>query len=207
MVNSKGKLIVFEGTDGTGKSTQLALLSDYLQNRGYSVVTTREPTEGRFGQKIRSLYQNRGDCSPREELELFLADRKEHVDQLLAPSIASGKIVLCDRYYLSTIAYQGAIGFDIDELTRLNSFAPTPDVALLFQAPMDTSQQRITKGRGETLNDFEQLENLQKVASIFASLTMPFIRRIDAGGTINTVHKQVLKEIESILPSNEKGTE
>ncbi len=203
MAKGKGKLIVFEGTDGTGKSTQLGLASGYLQSRGHTVVTTREPTEGQYGQKIRSLYQNRGDCTPREELEHFLADRKEHVEQLLTPSIAAGKIVLCDRYYHSTIAYQGAIGFDVDELISLNSFAPTPDLALLFHAPMDTSQQRITTGRGETLNDFEQLDNLQKVATIFDSLTMPFIQRIDAGGTLDSVHKQVIKEIDSILISKE----
>lgn len=199
MAKDTGKLIVFEGTDGTGKSTQLALVAAYLENLGYTVVTTREPTEGQYGQKIRSLYQNRGDCTPREELELFLADRKEHVSQFITPSMQKGNIVLCDRYYLSTIAYQGAIGFDVNELTRLNSFAPPPDLALLFHAPTDISQQRITAGRGETLNDFEQLENLQKVASIFASLTMPFIKRIDAGRSIDQVHNQVIKEVESIL--------
>lgn len=200
MRDQGGVLIVFEGTDGTGKSTQLSLLSDYLQKHSYQVITTREPTEGQFGQKIRTLYQNRGNCTPREELELFIADRKEHVDQLIAPSLASGKIVLCDRYYLSTIAYQGAIGFDIDELIELNSFAPAPDVALLFKAPLNTSQQRITAGRGETLNDFEQLENLQKVSAIFDSLTMPFIQKINAQGSIKDVHKRVLSQIQPILP-------
>lgn len=200
MSKKRGVLIVFEGTDGTGKSTQLSLLSDYLQNNSYPVVTTREPTEGPFGQKIRSLYQNRGDCTPREELDLFLADRKEHVDQLIEPALSSGKIVLCDRYYLSTIAYQGAIGFDIDELIDLNSFAPVPDLALLFHAPLDTSQERITEGRGETLNDFEKIENLEKVATIFDSLTMPCIERVNAQGSIAEVHRRVLERVQSILP-------
>jgi len=199
MGKERGILIVFEGTDGTGKSTQLSLLSDYLQNNSYPVVTTREPTEGPFGQQIRALYQNRGGCTPREELELFLADRKEHVDQLIEPALASGKIVLCDRYYLSTIAYQGAIGFDIDELIGLNSFAPVPDIALLFHAPLNTSQERITEGRGDTLNDFEKLENLEKVATIFDSLNMPCIERINAQGSIEDVHGRVLEKIQSIL--------
>ena len=199
MSHGRGILIVFEGTDGTGKSTQLSLLADYLQQHAYPVVTTREPTEGPFGQKIRALYQNRGDCTPRQELELFLADRKEHIDTLIEPALSSGKIVLCDRYYLSTIAYQGAIGFDIDELIRLNSFAPIPDIALLFHASLDTSQHRITDGRGETLNDFEQIDNLEKVSAIFDSLKMPFIQRINAQGSIEDVQKRVLEQIEPIL--------
>ena len=88
----QGILIVFEGTDGTGKSTQLQLLSQYLKSKGYPVITTREPTEGQYGQKIRSLYVNRNKYSQEEELELFLADRREHVQQLLIPALSRGKL-------------------------------------------------------------------------------------------------------------------
>ena len=130
----KGILIVFEGTDGTGKSTQLQLFSHYLQDKGYPVVTTREPTEGQYGKQIRELYVNRSKYSQDEELELFLADRREHVQDFLAPALAQGKVILCDRYFLSTAAYQGARGFDPEEILELNHFAPDPDLALLFQA-------------------------------------------------------------------------
>lgn len=206
MSNRTGILIVFEGTDGTGKSTQLSLLADYLRRKNYSVITTREPTEGVYGQQIRQLYLQRDTCTPREELELFIEDRKEHVDNVINPSLESGKIVLCDRYFLSTIAYQGAIGFDIDELISLNSFAPAPDIALLFHAPLDTGLHRITKGRGETLNDFEQTENLQKVAAIFESLSMPFITKISALGSIEDVHSHVLSQVLPLLPEISKTT-
>lgn len=199
MDERNGRLIVFEGTDGTGKSTQLTLLATYLQKNNYPVVVTREPTTGQYGKKIRALYQNRANCTPREELELFLLDRKEHVDELIVPSLKKGKIVLCDRYYLSTIAYQGAIGFDVEELINLNDFAPDPDLALLFYAPITTSSERITGGRGELLNDFEQLENLEQVAAIFKSLTMPFIEKINALGTIEEVHMRVQKVVAPLL--------
>ncbi len=199
MSAKRGVLIVFEGTDGTGKSTQLSLLEKYLQNNHYPVVTTREPTEGKYGQQIRKLYMQRDSRTPREELELFLADRKEHVDNLITPSLTSGKIVLCDRYFLSTIAYQGAIGFDIDELISLNTFAPDPDIALLFHAPLDTGKKRITEGRGESLNDFEQTENLQKVATIFDSLALPYIERISAQGSIEDIHAKVLSHVLPII--------
>jgi dTMP kinase len=201
MSAKRGVLIVFEGTDGTGKSTQLSLLEKYLQNNHYPVVTTREPTEGKYGQQIRKLYMQRDSRTPREELQLFLADRKEHVDNLITPSLTSGKIVLCDRYFLSTIAYQGAIGFDIDELTSLNNFAPDPDIALLFHAPLDTGKRRITEGRGESLNDFEQTEYLQKVATIFDSLSFAYIQRICAQGSIEDIHLKVLSQVLPIISS------
>ncbi|TKB28163.1 dTMP kinase [Desulfopila sp. IMCC35006] len=197
----KGLLIVFEGTDGTGKSTQVHLLSHYLQDRGYPVIATREPTEGPYGKKIRSLYMHRNAYSREEELELFLADRREHVQQLLDPALAQGRIILCDRYFLSTAAYQGARGFDPEEILRRNRFAPDPDLALLFQAPLDTGLRRITSGRGEQLNDFEQKDSLNQVAAIFASIKRPYIQPIDASGSIEEVHEQVLNHVTPLLPA------
>ncbi len=195
----QGLLIVFEGTDGTGKSTQLQLLSRYLQDKGFPVVTTREPTEGNFGRKIRSLYMNRNKYSREEELELFLADRREHVHNLVIPALKKGKIVLCDRYFLSTAAYQGARGFDPEEILRRNNFAPDPDLALLFQVPLDTGQKRIISGRGETPNDFEQRENLDRVAAIFAAIKKPYIQVIDANRSIEEVHRQVVRYVTPLL--------
>jgi len=199
MAERKGILIVFEGTDGTGKSTQVHLLSKYLQDQGYPVVVTREPTEGQYGRKIRSLYMHRNACSREEELELFLADRREHVQQLLGPALAQGKLILCDRYFLSTAAYQGARGFDPETVLRMNQFAPDPDLALLFQAPLDTGLKRITTGRGEALNDFEQKDNLHQVAAIFASIKRSYIQPIDASGSIEEVHHQVISCIRPLL--------
>lgn len=196
----RGKLIVFEGTDGTGKSTQLRLLGDYLQDKGHSILTTREPTEGRYGQKIRSLYMDRDQYSREEELELFLADRREHVQQVLAPALEQGKVILCDRYFLSTVAYQGARGFDPEHILELNHFAPDPDLALLFQVPLDTGLSRITSGRGEELNDFEQRENLARVAAIFSAIKRPYIRPIDARGSIAEVHRLVIECVCPLLP-------
>lgn len=200
-VKRKGLLIVFEGTDGTGKSTQVQLLGQYLLNQGYPVVVTREPTEGQFGRKIRSLYMHRNTCSSEEELELFLADRREHVQQLLTPALAQGKIILCDRYFLSTAAYQGARGFDPETILHMNQFAPDPDLALLFQAPLDTGLKRITDGRGEILNDFEQKDNLHRVADIFASIKRWYIQPIDASGSIKEVHQKVIDCIRPLLSS------
>ncbi len=194
-----GLLIVFEGTDGTGKSTQLQLLFNALSRKGHSVIATREPTDGKFGQKIKQLYKNRDKYSDEEELELFLSDRKEHVDTLLIPALNRGEIILCDRYFLSTAAYQGAIGFDPETVLTLNSFAPDPDLALLFQVPVDIGLSRITSGRRETPNDFEQAENLEKVAAIFSSIDRPYIRKIDSSHSIESVHRLVMKHVAALF--------
>ena len=199
--NKPGRLIVFEGTDGTGKSTQLKLLAEALEKCGLSVISTFEPSDGKYGKQIRALFTSRDTISREEELDLFLADRKDHIDTLIAPALQAGKIVLCDRYYLSTIAYQGAAGLDPEYILERNNFAPVPDLALLFQAPIETGIQRITEGRGETLNDFEKEEYLQKVAEQFEQMQFPYIKRINAARNIETIHRQVLDLVNPLLES------
>ena len=194
-----GELIVFEGTDGTGKTTQRDLLGRYLQDKGYPVVITKEPTNGPYGMQIRDLYMHRNRYSREEELELFLADRRQHVTDLLLPSLFEGKIILCDRYYFSTAAYQGALGFNPDTILAQNDFAPEPSLVLLFQANLDIGLRRITDGRGEALNNFEQREFQEKVAAIFAEIKRPYIRNIDASGTIDDVHRLVIENVLELL--------
>ncbi len=200
--DKKGLLIVFEGTDGTGKSTQLQLLYNILHDKGYPVIATREPTDGKYGRKIRELYINRKNYSHEEELELFLADRREHVDKLLNPALKRGEIILCDRYFLSTAAYQGAIGFDPETILSRNSFAPDPDLALLFQTPVNVGITRIISDRGDTLNDFEQNESLEKVAEIFSGIDRPYIKTIDATGSIESVHQAVMGHIATLFANS-----
>ncbi len=197
---SCGRLIVFEGTDGTGKSTQLKLLGRDLEARGYPVIITKEPTEGPIGRKIRQLYRCRHKYSREEELELFLADRREHVTNLLLPGLAAGKVILCDRYFFSTAAYQGALGLDPEMILEQNSFAPEPDLVLLFEAPLDISMERITSGRGETPNNFEQRDFLKKVAAIFSAISRPYLHKIDASGSIEAVRRLVLPPVIALLP-------
>lgn len=198
----KGVLIVFEGIDGTGKSTQLQLLADYLRQQGHTVVTTKEPTEGKYGRRIRELYRNRTMVTKEEELELFLLDRRDHVHKVLGPALCRGETVLCDRYYLSTIAYQGAAGMDIDDIAAKNAFAPRPDLALVFQLPPESSIARIMECRGEVPNDFEQRDYLRKVEKIFNSLSFSYIEYIDADHSIDTVQRMVQKHVDRYLSAN-----
>ncbi|MFA7347294.1 MAG: dTMP kinase [Desulfurivibrionaceae bacterium] len=199
-MNRKGMLIAFEGIDGTGKTTQIELLAKALRQRGLCVLTTREPTDGQYGRKIRELYKNRKSVTPEEELALFLDDRREHVAQVIGPALANGQVVLTDRYYYSTAAYQGAAGHDPQKIIAANElFAPVPDMVIMLEAPVSLGVHRVQKLRGETLNDFEQEGTLARVARIFAGLTSPNIRRIDGTGEAGVVHELIMKAVAELL--------
>lgn len=195
----KGILIAIEGIDGTGKSTQLRLLADYLRGNGCMVVETREPTDGPYGRQIRKLYVNRDKYTLEEELDLFIEDRKQHVREVVAPALAAGAIVLTDRYYFSTAAYQGAAGMDPAEVFDKNNFAPRPDLVILLTMSPAVSLMRIRDLRGDDLNDFEQEEQLRKVAELFDSFQDPCIRRISADAPLESVEKQLRQTVDTLL--------
>lgn len=199
-MRQRGLLIAFEGIDGTGKSSQIQMLAATLEQLGYPVVITREPTDGRYGRRIRSLFSNRARLTPAEELELFMADRREHVQEVIEPALCSGRIVLTDRYYLSTAAYQGAAGQDPEAIMAANeTFAPVPDLVVLLTLTPAQSIHRIRTLRGEALNDFEQEETLIRVAAIFAGLDRNYITRIDAAGSLAEVQDRVEARVRRLL--------
>lgn len=195
-----GSLIIFEGIDGTGKSTQVTLLSAALEELGHTVITSREPTDGPFGQKLRASMVE-GRLSPTDELALFHDDRRDHVEHLILPALEAGKIVILDRYYFSTMAYQGARGFDPQEIQRQNEdFAPAPDHVLLLEIPIEIALERIGNRDGSG-NTFEQKENLEACDRIFTSLTEPFLHRVNANQPPEAVHRDVLAHILATLPT------
>lgn len=189
--------IVFEGIDGTGKSTQVKLLADTLRERGREVVTSKEPTDGQYGTKLRQSAET-GRLSPEEELKLFHLDRKEHVEELIKPALARGAVVILDRYFFSTMAYQGIRGFDPRDIRRINEeFAPLPDLVIILELDLDTALSRIGVRDGQA-NEFEARDSLRQCHEVFASLKDDFIRRIDAGKSIETIHRDVLEIVDSV---------
>jgi len=191
----QGLLIVFEGIDGTGKSTQARRLGDWFAEQGREVVLGREPTNGPWGRRLRESAE-RGRLPPDEELECFLNDRREHVSGTIAPALAAGKVVILDRYYFSSMAYQGSRGFDPGEIRRLNeAFAPVPDLLILLDIDTDTALSRIGVRDGSA-NEFEQRPALESCRRIFLSLRDdPFVRVIDASGPVERVARQVLDAV------------
>ena len=194
-----GLFVVFEGIDGTGKSTQLHLLAEKLRQLGYAVVATREPTDGPYGRKIRELFVDRGAASREEELDLFIADRDQHVKEVITPGLADGCVVICDRYYLSTIAYQGANGMDPDVIMKKNEDFPVPDLAIILEMEPTQGIKRIRKQRNEDPNTFEEEANLRKVADIFAHMQQGYIERINGSDSIEDVQRHVFEAVTEIL--------
>ncbi len=194
---SKGLFIVIEGIDGTGKSTQAKRLGEWFESQGREVVLSYEPTHGQWGKQLRDSM-TQGRLGPEEELELFIKDRQDHVDTLIQPSLDSGKVVILDRYYFSTMAYQGARGFDPQIIRERNeAFAPQPDLLLILDLDVDTAHQRIGT-RGDTTNEFEQRDTLTKCREIFLSLKdEDFVKVIDATADMDTVTERVQETVES----------
>ena len=194
----QGLLIAFEGIDGSGKSSHLRLLAAFLREQGHCVVETREPTNGIYGRRIRSLFSQRKLLSREEELELFLLDRQDHVRECINPALAAGQIVLTDRYYFSTAAYQGAAGMDVDTIFAQNIFAPEPDLVLLLRIPPEEGVRRIREQRRECPNDFEQEDQLIKVDRLFASFPHTYIKRIDSTAERQGVQEKIRKLVSEL---------
>ncbi|MGD2245859.1 MAG: dTMP kinase, partial [Candidatus Aminicenantes bacterium] len=166
----KGILVVFEGIDGSGKSTQAERLGQRLEEKGLDVINFREPSLGRWGRKIKEKASQPDSLSPQEELELFLKDRAENVEKNLKPALSKKKVVILDRYYFSTIAYQGAKGIDPNRIRRLNeSFTVKPDLVFILDVCAEKGLDRI-KGRKNKELLFERQDYLVKVRAIFKAL-------------------------------------
>jgi dTMP kinase len=195
----RGWLIAFEGVDGSGKTTQVELLATALRDRGLRVVTTREPTDGPFGQRIRAMASTEERPPPEEELRWFVEDRREHVHRIVAPALERGAVVVTDRYFLSTVAYQGAHGHAPDELlARSEAEFPIPDLVLLLELPAAHGLERV-HSRGASEPVFEQREYLEAVASIFLSIDRDYVERVDATADPAIVHARVWRIVAERL--------
>ncbi len=197
----KGLLVVLEGIDGAGKSTQCERLAERLRSEGWDVERLREPTDGPWGRRIRELARSgREDVSPREELDLFLEDRRQHVCERIAPALDRGAVVLMDRYYYSTIAYQGARGLDPVEIRRLNeAFAPPADLLLYLTIPAEWAGQRIEQQRGDQRDLFEKEDYLRRVKAEFDAMTDAQMVRIDATADADAVFAAIWQALEPRL--------
>ena len=193
--------ITFEGADGCGKTTQIKLIDEYLRNKGYKTLLTREPGAKGLGEKIREILLNyEGEVSSRCESFLFLADRAQHVDCIIKPALKDGVIVLCDRHTDSTVAYQGyGRGLDIEEIKKLNNLATgglKPDLTIVFDVDIETSQARV--GKNKDRMESAGIEFFKKVREGFLEIAKEEPQRvkvIDSSDTIENIHKKVIELI------------
>jgi len=207
-VSQKGKFITLEGGEGVGKSTQVRALADALGKRGIDVLVTREPGGSEGAERIRGLLLGgANDWSASAETLLFAAARADHVEKLIAPALASGRWVLCDRFVESSLAYQGgAGGLGVDMVRAINAFAigdvmPDRSLVLLLADGANRAEARdngASDAIGGRSGDYHR-----KVDDAFRGLAADEpqrVRLIDASGSREQVTQRLLDGISDLLP-------
>ena len=203
----KGMFIVVDGIDGSGKSEIVKMLHSYLfSNKKYRILTTREPTNGNYGKRIRQMLRKEVDpaVSSKKLMGLFINDRKQHLKSTIEPFLERSSkdglnIVLCDRYYYSTIAFQGAQGLSNKGLIAKNKGFRKPDIAFLLDVEPSVALKRIEYRKKEK---FEQLEFMKKIRTIFLRLPKLLndnIKIIDSSKPLKDVFKEMRKEVDKML--------
>lgn len=198
--------LVFEGIDGAGKSSQVERLIAALEARGRSVTRLVEPTDGPHGSELRRRARHGPPLSAQEELDLFLADRRQNVAEGIRPALSAERDVVQDRSYFSTAAYQATrpeLGLKPEEIVALHSeWVPAPDLVLFLDLPVEVGLARVRRrGAGDA---FEEEGRQRQVRENFLALAAqtPSFRRIDATGAPEAVAAAVLREV---LPLLEEG--
>lgn len=198
----KGFLFVLEGIDGSGKTCACKDLAKKLQSDGYDVVYLREPTnESPWGKEMRERSP-RGELTPEEELELFIRDREWHIANRIQPALEEGKVVLMDRYFFATGAYQSTV-MDLhwSEILRRNRegiSAPEPDIIFILDVPAEIGLERATGRTGKANLQFEKLDRLVKVRQAYLEISendSGTFELIDAKNPLD----QVVDEIYDII--------
>lgn len=207
-----GLFIVFEGIDGSGKSTQIQILYDTLVQNGYNPILSREPGGTNLGETLGYWIKTYPDRLPITELFLLAAARAEHVAQVIKPALDDGRVVLCDRFIASTIAYQGyARGLDIGLINQMNSQSSqnvSPDLTIFLDLPISTARSRKA---GADLDVFEKEgdEFQQKVREGYISMATEQRDRwllVDGSLPRETICEQAWKRVQELLPDISRQT-
>jgi len=190
-------LVNLEGIDGCGKSTQSKLLLEKLEGEGEKVIILKEPTKRPHGQKLWDVLHGKRKATNEEILELFVLDRIQHVEEKIQPALDDGTVILMDRYYYSSMAYQVAGGIDVEEIREKHVFAPKPDVVLIFDLPVSIALERV-KGHSDA-DEFEKEEHLEKVREAYLDLENdPLVRIVDATGTPEEIFGNVWRLVSEV---------
>lgn len=207
-----GVFITFEGVEGAGKSTQIELAVKELEAAGHQVLVTREPGGSPLAERIRSLILDDQGDPPVGRAEMFLlqAARAQHVDRVIRPALAKGRVVVCDRFYDSTIAYQVfARGLDEESTRQAIQFAVDglhPDLTLVLDMDPEAGLARQTE---RNRMEAEALEFHQRVRAGFqeqARREPQRVRLVDAFGSVDEVHVRVMRELDSLLQQKLAGS-
>ncbi|RLC38087.1 MAG: dTMP kinase [Candidatus Nealsonbacteria bacterium] len=200
-----GRFIVFEGLDGSGQSTQVKLLAEFLEKRGYKVLKTKEPTKDSVaGKKIAKILHKKEEVPPFEFQKLFSKDRAWHLKKIIIPALKERKIVISDRYFFSSFSYGITEGVELKELIALNKKFLLPDLVFFLDVSPEICIQRIgRRGKEKTLFEEKEIlkkvyENYKKVLKEFEKTTKIFI--INGERSIEEVFEDVKSRISTNLP-------
>ncbi|MHB1168766.1 MAG: dTMP kinase [Longimicrobiales bacterium] len=203
--------LVLEGIEGSGKSTQARLLGEWLDAAGLPHLVTREPGGTVVGEAIRQVVLHGDDVTPRTELLLMLASRATFVTQVVAPALAEGRIVVADRFELSTLAYQGyGRGLPLDEVRRLNAFATgglAPDLTIVLDVPSSTGDaRRARRGAADRIEraGAEFHDRVNEAYRLLAA-SEPSVVSIPADESIDAVHASIVTLLASHFPETFAG--
>jgi dTMP kinase len=199
----KGFFIVLEGIDGCGKTTQAKRLVKRLTEKGFDAVFFREPSAGSWGRRLKKKARYQDGLTPEQEFELFQKDREENVELNIKPALKEKKIIVLDRYYFSTMAYQGAKGIDIKEIKdRNDKIAVPPDMVIILDVSARTGLNRI-KERKKRDRLFEREDYLRDVRKIFKNFSGENIVHLDGRETKQSlfikIEKMVMDRITELL--------
>ena len=204
---TKGIFIVLDGLDGSGKSKMVKLLHDYLLESGkYNVLMTKEPTDGRYGKEIRNILANESDpnINGKRMLELFIKDREDHMKNIIIPFLnkTNGKqanIVICDRYYYSTAAFQATQGLDMKMLIEINKGFLKPEIAFILDIKPEIALERINERKKEKFEKLEFMNRLREKFFEMPKLLNDNIKIIDASKSAEEVFEDIKKEVNKII--------
>jgi dTMP kinase len=207
-----GLFITLEGPDGSGKSTMIGLIGQYLKEQGIEHVITREPGGTAIGEKIRGIIIDRENINmgPETEALLFAASRAQHVHEKILPAVEEGKVVVCDRFLLSSLAYQGVgRGLGIQEVKAVNEFGlrgMTPDHILFFHVDPEVTLLRKTKEGGDRLEEEGGVFHREVYEGYMTLLRMypDNVVVIDAEKSVEEVYAQTIAALTEVLKSKEE---
>ena len=193
---TKNFFIVFEGIDGSGKSTQAKLLFDYLKKHNYDAVFFSEPSSGEYGQLIRKELASQKELDANYILNLFIKDRQDDVNNNILPSLNEGKIVILDRYYYSNAAYQGAMNLDTETILQQNIMQnfPKPDRVYLIDISVKTAMERINARLSDSKEIFEKFPFLEKVKANYSKLIDESFLVVNAERSIEDIHREIVED-------------
>jgi len=201
VMTKRGTFICIEGIDGSGKTTQARRLVSSLCLKGFDAVYTTEPSSGKVGSLIRRSVLDRKKRLPIAlEALLFAADRVDHLEIEIKPALENGKVVVCDRYVYSTLAYQGAADLDLKWIELINRFALIPDSALFLDVPPNIMVERLKRKRSV----METLKNQQRVREVYMKMVQEQrLTLVDGDKPIREVAKNILEIVLKLLkPKN-----